>query len=634
MKSNVRTTYELLKPHARPRLPALLLVMILGAITATAQSSVLVLFDPIWNQVLFPKGELHDVEIVPHDHDPVWDAYDASAPDTSFVVRAFESVGSWAVEKGIFEDERIAILSFLVVVALALGLGGAISQFAFTWLARKVSFRMIVDLRMRLARHLMGLSLRYHGQREFGDLLSRVSSDVTTTLVAVNVALRQLLLEPLFAITALAVAFWMAPWVTLGIFVTLPLVLLPVKKLTSKVRRGSKKSHTSLGASVQALTQMFQGIRTVKAFGGEERELGTYRAINESYLKASMKMVRALALTHAWTALYSVAGVAILMLILGSLQIRFQLFPDGGAATVVLLAIARFNNHIKNFTKGWTRVEESVGASVRIQELLDESADVVEADAPQAISGLGSGIRFENVTFQYPGGDVPALTNLDLEIHPGETVALVGQSGSGKSTVVDLVARFFDPTAGRITIDGRDLRDLRIVDWTKQYATVGQVPFLFHSSIGENILYGRPGATEEEVIAAARAADIHDYIANLPAGYDTDAQDQGSRLSGGQRQRITIARAVLKGAPLLLLDEATSSLDSESEAEVQRALDGLMKHHTVIVIAHRLSTVQNADRIAVLDGGRLAEIGTHDELVRAGGIYARLSSLQDLGAPA
>ncbi|MEW6072208.1 MAG: ABC transporter ATP-binding protein [Planctomycetota bacterium] len=632
MRSDAAETWALLKPYGRPRLAALVLVVLLGMVTATAQSAVILLIQPVWSQVLFPAEE-EAAAAPPAAQDAAKDEKEKKE-EPAVISRAFAGLGRWMVAKGIVGDFRLGVLYALTAIALVLGLVGAATQYGFTWLARRVSFQMIVDLRMALARHLMGLSIRYHNQRRFGDLLSRVSSDVTTTLVAVNVALRDLLLEPLFALTTLVGAFFIAPVLMLGILVLLLLAMVPVRKLTARVRRGSRKSLTSLGASVQALTQMFQGIRTVKSFGSEERELARYREINEQYVKTSMRMVRAIAMTHAWTALYSVAGVALLMLLLGLGQILFGFFDTGGTAATLLIFVARFNNHIKNCAKGLTRVEESVGATARIQELLAEPTDVREAEHPAPLAGLGTGIRFEDVTFRYPGSDLPAIANLNLHVQPGETLALVGPSGAGKSTLVDLVARFVDPSAGRITVDGVDLRQVAKETWTARYALVGQTPFLFHASIGENIRYGKPAATPAEIEAAARAADIHSFIAGLPEGYETDVADMGARLSGGQRQRITIARAILKGAPLLLLDEATSSLDSESEAEVQAALDRLMAGHTVIVIAHRLSTVQNADRIAVLEEGRLVELGSHDELVRRGGTYARLSSLQHLGAPA
>jgi ABC-type multidrug transport system fused ATPase/permease subunit len=253
---------------------------------------------------------------------------------------------------------------------------------------------------------------------------------------------------------------------------------------------------------------------------------------------------------------------------------------------------------------------------------------VVEKPGARAIRGLGSGLRFERVSFAYAAGGGDAVADFELSVRPGETLALVGPSGAGKSTIVDLVARFIDPTRGRITVDGLDLRDLTLDSWTAQYAMVGQTPFLFHTSIGENIRYGRADATPEQVERAARAAGIHDFVAGLPHGYETDVADAGSRLSGGQRQRITIARAFLKDAPLLLLDEATSALDVESEKVVQEALERLMTDRTVIVIAHRLSTVRNADRIAVMDQGRLAELGTHAELLVRGELYARLHAAQ------
>jgi len=609
LSSTPAKTWALLEPYARKRSGVLLLVLLLSSLTAAAESGVLALAQPIW-RVLFP-----------------------SADPTELDQKAFE-VYAWIEPRAAgltgIQDTRMAVLVCVAVLAGLLGVVAALSQWGVTWFSRKAGYQMIVDLRVDITRHLMGLSLRYHGSRRFGDLLSRVSSDVTTVLEAVNLAMKGLVLEPIKGLFALGLAFYVAPLPALILLFVLPLALWPISRLFSRVRRGSKKSLSSLGDSVQSLTQMFQGVRTVKAFGGEEREIERYRLLNHAYLKNSMKMVRAIAMSHAWTSFYSAAGVAVIVLVFGTLRLRYGMFQDGGAMLIFLAAISELSNRIKDVTKTWTRVQESVGASERLQEILAEPADVLESPEAVPLTSFAQGIRFERVLFHYPEGEAPALRELDLQIRPRETLALVGPSGSGKSTLVDLIARFIDPTEGRVTVDGIDLRQVRLADWNALYAMVGQVPFLFHSTIAENIAYGRPEATRAEIEAAARAAHIHDFIASLPQGYDTDVADMGSRLSGGQRQRITIARALLKGAPLLLLDEATSALDSESEAEVQRALDELMRDKTVVVVAHRLSTIQRADRIAVLEAGRLVELGSHAELLRKNGVYARLWALQKL----
>ena len=633
MKADVAVLWRLLAPHVRKRLGVLVGILVLGTVAASLERSVLLLLEPTFD-VVFGATEVRSLEDAAQAPEAVADPSGLAglvAPVDEARRALLEGLlggGGPTTDAG-----RLAILWRIAGTVVVLALAAALFQYAFTWLARKLALDVVVELRLRVTRHLMGLSMGYHDQRQLGDLLSRISSDVSVTLNVLNASLRNLVLEPLMALASLVLAFFMAPLATLGMVAGLPLVILPVTLLGKKVRRRSKKSMGELGASVQNLTQMFQGIRTVKAFRAEERELDAFQQSNVRFVRESMRMVRALALTNSWTLVLTHAGLGAVILLVGYLTVNgFGAFASGGGGMVAFFVLlAQVYSNVKKTTRQWTRVQESLGAAERLQELLEIPEDIVDREGAPELAGLGAGIRLEGVGFRYPGAEGSALEHLDLELRPGETLALVGASGAGKSTLIDLLARFRDPTEGRVLVDGHDLREVALASWTDHYAMVGQTPFLFHTTIGENIRYGRPGATQEEVEQAARAADIHGFIESLPEGYDTDVADMGSRLSGGQRQRITIARAILKSAPLLLLDEATSALDTETEVNVQEALDTLCEGRTVVVIAHRLSTIRGADRIAVLDGGRLVELGDHASLLEQGGAYARLHAAQFAG---
>ncbi len=515
-----------------------------------------------------------------------------------------------------------------LIAALAIGCSAAMFLFGFLrdYLTNTLTSRLIADLRNDIVRHLSYLPLRFFHNRKAGDLISRVSNDVTVAESAANFYFDHAIVHPIMMLWAAGIIFY-ANWkLALGAIVFFPLYIVPLIILGRRMRRARKRSLEHLGDMTGTMVQTFGGIKVVKAFNMESAQVAEFENHNAGYFEKLCAAVRRKALSENLAHLF--VGVAIAVMLVGGGFLLAKNMMTPGDMAIFGVGIAMITTAVRELSKSYNRLLDASAGCERVFELLDQKRET-EHEIGDELDGLGRGVEFDRVTFAYD--TEPVLRDVSLRVVPGEVVALVGPTGSGKTTLTDLLCRFYDPTGGSIFIDGRDLRTLKRSSLLKRVAVVAQEPFLFNTTIAENIGYGKPGATAAEVQAAAAIADIHDFIAGLEHGYDQVVGERGAKLSGGQRQRIAIARAVLKDPDILILDEATSSLDAESEKSVQNALDRLIgggKKRITFVIAHRLSTVRNADRIVVLKDGRVAEMGTHAELVELDGVYAGLYRTQ------
>jgi subfamily B ATP-binding cassette protein MsbA len=609
-------TYLRILRYAKPYadfLPLYLLYTVLGIFFSIGNFALII---PLLN-VLFDKTGKVQVQAP------------AAAPKFAISLDYITNTFNYYFAQVIADHGKLGALTFVCLVLVASVFFSNVFRYLSLRLVARVRARVIRNLRRDLYHRIIGLQLGYFANERKGDLMSRFTSDVQEVEISVVNTLTAVIREPLTIFGYFAVLFYMSLKLTLFTLILLPISGGIIASLAKRLRQQAKTSQTTLGSMLSVIDETLGGIRVIKAFNAQEYIKGKFEAQNDQYARTSRRIDNTRDLASPFSEFAGVMVVAGLLYFGGSMILSGQSDLEGSSFIAYIVLFSQVLTPAKALSSSFGNIQRGLVAGERVLSIIDTEPAIRDQPNATLLPAFEHEIEFQNLNFSY--GDKAVLQDINLKIRKGSTVALVGPSGGGKSTLADLLPRFYDPGSGHITIDGHDLRACTLHSVRDQMGIVTQESILFNDSILNNIRFNTD-ATEAQVIEAAKIANAHEFILASPEGYQTVIGDRGSRLSGGQRQRLSIARAILRNPPILILDEATSALDTESEKLVQEALQRLMQNRTSLVIAHRLSTVQHADEIIVLQHGRIVERGTHEELVRReGGMYQRLSSMQTNG---